>query len=373
MEYFKHENPTKVEICNRYNISKPTATRWIAKSGANYINTTCKIEQPSKEKLIKIYMNGKPTTNEIATFFGVSVSLILNWLREYDIPVHKVSHQKSKSEIEICDFLNANGGNFVSRKSILEDRRLELDGYDADRKLAFEYCGLYWHSTRHMDHERARKIHVRKFELCEKVGIRLMTIFEDEWLSKRDIVQRMLLHALGKNEKVYARKCKIDRIDSSTFLDANHIQGNVRSTHHFGLIHENCLVAAITLGKSRFDKNIEWEVLRYATSKAVVGGFGKLFNAFIKEYNPTSVVSYCDLRYGNGGGIYEKNGFMKISRSSPNYFYVGSDGIRHSRIQFQKHKLANILVSFDSVMTETENMENNGYGRIWDCGNDKWV
>ena len=40
---------------------------------------------------------------------------------------------------------------------------------------------------------------------------------------------------------------------------------------------------------------------------------------------------------------------------------------------FQKHKLKNLLSVFDSNLTEWENMKNNGFDRIWDCGNGKWV
>ena len=42
---------------------------------------------------------------------------------------------------------------------------------------------------------------------------------------------------------------------------------------------------------------------------------------------------------------------------------------RKSRNQFQKHLLQNKLTSFDEKLTEWENMQLNGYDRIWDCGN----
>ena len=42
---------------------------------------------------------------------------------------------------------------------------------------------------------------------------------------------------------------------------------------------------------------------------------------------------------------------------------------RYHRFNFQKHKLKNILSKFDQNKTEWENMVENGYDRIWDCGN----
>lgn len=41
---------------------------------------------------------------------------------------------------------------------------------------------------------------------------------------------------------------------------------------------------------------------------------------------------------------------------------------RLNRIQFQKHKLSN----FDETLTEWQNMQLNGYDRIWDCGSYKY-
>ena len=42
-------------------------------------------------------------------------------------------------------------------------------------------------------------------------------------------------------------------------------------------------------------------------------------------------------------------------------------------MSFQKHKLKKLLPLFDEKLSEWENMKNNGFDRIWDCGNDKWI
>jgi hypothetical protein len=41
-------------------------------------------------------------------------------------------------------------------------------------------------------------------------------------------------------------------------------------------------------------------------------------------------------------------------------------------MKYQKHKLEKLLPIFDPLLTEWQNMQNNGYDRIWDCGNDVW-
>jgi hypothetical protein len=45
----------------------------------------------------------------------------------------------------------------------------------------------------------------------------------------------------------------------------------------------------------------------------------------------------------------------------------------YNRMSFQKHMLKNKLEIFDKSLSEYENMLNNGYNRVWDCGNYKFI
>ena len=88
----------------------------------------------------------------------------------------------------------------------------------------------------------------------------------------------------------------------------------------------------------------------------------------IRNFKPTSIITYADRRYSDVS-FYEKIGFEKLRESSPNYFYwKGSSGLKSINM-FQKHKLKDKLEIFDGNKTEWENMQINGYDRIWDCGN----
>jgi len=57
-----------------------------------------------------------------------------------------------------------------------------------------------------------------------------------------------------------------------------------------------------------------------------------------------------------------------VNFARPNYWYL-KDGQVHSRLQFQKHKLAKKLIDFDPNLSEKENMQRNGYKKLQDCGN----
>ena len=67
--------------------------------------------------------------------------------------------------------------------------------------------------------------------------------------------------------------------------------------------------------------------------------------------------------------MYRQLGFDLLKVSDPNYWYVRGDEVL-SRYQAQKHKLPQLLgSSFDPELSESENMQQAGFERIYDCGN----
>ena len=284
----------------------------------------------------------------------------------------KLLNNVSKYETEIYDFLkeNLDKNEVIERSNRTILNGLELDIYIPNKKLAIEFNGLYWHSELN---GRAPNYHINKTTQCINKKIQLIHIFEDEWIEKQEIVKSILLNKLNITpNKIFARKCHIKKLKNDltfNFLDANHLQGFINGVH-FGLYCNNELISCLTIGKSRFNKNFEYEILRFCSKNYhnVIGAFGKLFKYFVNKYNPKSIITYCDLRYGIGN-VYHKNGFDYINNSNPNYYYLDKNFRRLSRLQFQKHLLENKLDQFDSNLTEWENMQLNGYNRIWDCGN----
>ena len=52
-----------------------------------------------------------------------------------------------------------------------------------------------------------------------------------------------------------------------------------------------------------------------------MGGISKLFKYFIKNYNPESILCYCDWNLFNGNG-YEKLGLELLSYTGPDLFFI---------------------------------------------------
>lgn len=72
----------------------------------------------------------------------------------------------------------------------------------------------------------------------------------------------------------------------------------------------------MTFSKSRYNKNYEYELIRYCSCYNITGGAEKLFNYFINKYNPKSIISYCDNSKFNGE-IYLKLGFKLKNKGTP--------------------------------------------------------
>ena len=155
----------------------------------------------------------------------------------------------------------------------------------------------------------------------------------------------------------------------SEFLNTNHIQSNCQSSIKLGLEYNNELVAVMTFGNPRFNKNIEWELLRFCSKAGlnVVGGASKLLTYFERKYLPTSMISYANLQWSTGG-LYSKLGFTLLNQSAPNYWWC-KDKITLSRYKCQKHKLSTLFPDYMAGESERSCMERHGYYRVFDCGN----
>ena len=289
------------------------------------------------------------------------------------------SNRNSKAEQEIFDFIKQ-----YFEDSYQHDRKLippyELDIVIPSKKIAVEYCGLYWHSEQA---GKDKNYHYNKYEKCQEVGYRLITIFEDEWEKHKDIVLSRLVNILSISgqEIIFARKCDIREIETKVkneFLDNNHIQGRDKSKIKIGAFSEDRLVSVMTFSIPSIAKGGKaeegvLELNRFCSEKGIVctGIASRMFRYFVTNYNPKEVFSYADIRWSEGN-LYKKLGFNFVGRSNPNYWYIdGQDRIH--RFNFRKSVLEKKLDNFSESLTEVENMVNNGFTRIWDCGNLKFV
>lgn len=276
----------------------------------------------------------------------------------------------NKMEDEIKEFIKSLNINIIENsKQIISP--LELDIFIPSHNLAIELDGLYWHSEVYKD----KNYHLNKTELCQSKNIRLIHIFEDEWLFKKEIVKSRLKNILGLTpNKVYGRKCVIKEVipkEAKIFLENNHIQGNVNSKVRLGLYYNNVLIGLMTFGSLRknlgnkSNENIH-ELFRFCnlSNYIIIGGAYKLLKYFIKHYKPKEIISYADRRWSQGD-LYNKLNFIFSHNTKPNYFYLVNDK-RENRFNYRKDIL--IKEGFDKNKTEHDIMLERKLYRIYDCG-----
>jgi hypothetical protein len=305
---------------------------------------------------------GKEHTFEISTdnYYGRKYSK--NSLCTICYPI---SERRSIKESELFEFISKvyNGSIITNYKDYYE-----IDIYLPDLNLGFEFNGIWWHSDKYKD----SNYHINKSKYFEERNIRIIHIWEDDWLYKKEIIKSQILYLLSKsNNRILARKCIIAEIDSKeskNFLNDNHLQGNDKSTIKIGMFYDNELVSVMTFDRFEGRKKMEedgWNLSRFSVklNTVVVGGASKLLSYFIKKHKPLRIVSYADLSWSNGN-LYSKLGFEVKYITKPDYKYI-LNGKRIHKSNFKK-KLTKTL------LTESEYAKSKELYKIYDCGKIKF-
>lgn len=285
---------------------------------------------------------------------------------------------------EFKEFLESVIGNGFSENNRDVIGPYELDFYIEDKKLAIELNGNYYHSE--ISGNKDKKYHISKTERCNRKGVNLIHIFEDEWILKKNIVKSRIKNVLEKTDnKIFARKCSIKEISSqekTDFIKINHIQGDCVDKIRIGLFYNEELVSVMTFGKPRLalgvrgckDEVGQFELIRFCSSlnTSVVGGFGKMLKYFVKTYSPNRIITYADCRWSGidyKKTVYFNNGFDFVKRTTPSYYYMKTNNYLERKHRFSLNKIKLLeMYGGDKNKTGQELAIENGYDRIWDCG-----
>lgn len=291
----------------------------------------------------------------------------------------KCGNHASFAEDEIITLINTLSGLKVIKNDHTILNGKELDIYIPEKKIAFEYNGIRWHSEQF---NKDKFYHLRKKELCQQKGIKLFHIFEDEFLFHKECLMNKIKRIIGCTDniiKIGARKCFIKEItneESKIFLEKYHIQGYAKATLHLGAFYNNELVSVISFLK---EHNDEWNLVRSTTHNdyIVQGITSKIISFFIKNYKVKQIKTFLDRRWeiDKDNNVYTKSGFKLNNILNPDYRYTNGHGERIHKFNFRKQKLLKKYpqVGLTKEMTEKQMTEKLGFYRIWDCGLIKYV
>lgn len=249
---------------------------------------------------------------------------------------------------------------------------LENRWYDIeiiDRNILVEIDPTYTHSTQHniWSNGLDKNYHRDKSRLAEKHEYRCIHVFDwDDTNKIVGLIQKPSIKYNGRDVE-----CRfITEEQCNLFLDMYHIQGSVRNQEVcIGLILDEELLSVMSFGRPRYNKNVQWELYRYASQfdVTVTGGASKLFKKFVDELHPKSIVSYCD-KSKFDGNLYQTLGFKYEHTSSPTKIW--SKGKRYITNNLLLSRGYDQLFGTDyGKGTDNEQlMIDNGWRSVYDCG-----
>lgn len=217
--------------------------------------------------------------------------------------------------------------------------------------------------------------HYKKSETATKAGYRCIHIWD--WDNPLDIIR-----LLKPRQIIGARQCKIKEVsktEAMEFINKYHLQGYARDKIRLGLYYKDNLVSIMTFNKPRYNKNYQYELIRYCSSFSVIGGAEKLFNYFIDTYKPSSIITYCD-KSKFTGEIYTKLGFILKRKGKPTRHWYN--------IRTGEHYTDNLIrqQGFSRIINHTEAIDDNlktnnnsdlliesGFVEIFDSGQDTYI
>lgn len=382
-EQYLNEYP---EDINYFKLVNPTLNRQLSTNEYEFV--TCGICGKKLSRIDSRHLSKHNITKKeyIEIYGDKTVSQQYHDMMSSAMTIHNINIEHSfisKPEKEIIEWLNKKG--VVSKR----DRRIlngmELDMLIADKNIAIEFNGNKYHTE--WFGGKGRYYHLNKTELCNKNGINLIHIFEDEYAYKKEIVLNKLSHLLKLDEnkpKIMGRKCVIKTIDKNIakeFLEKYHIQGFDPSTIYYGAYFNNELISVMSFIIDGSIEDNKWELTRFASNYNYVcqGIGGKIFKTFIKKNNPLEVKSFADRRWtiNEKDNLYLKLGFEFDSYTLPDYKYYNTNIDRYKRwhkFGFRKKILLKKYPNkVNETMTETEMVKTLGYDKIWDCGLIKYI
>lgn len=321
----------------------------------------------NKEWLIEMNHNQNKSCVEISDILGINNTTVKKAMYRLGI-TPSYNYSSSYYEKQLVDYVKSLGAT-VKENDRTKIYPFELDILIPEYDMAIEYCGLYWHNELHKD----KNYHQNKLFRCNELGLDLLTIYEDEWHDKKDVVKNVIRYKLNKanTSKTYARECYIKNIDSNLkrdFFNETHIQGSGPSSINLGLFDKSDqLIAVMGLIKNNQDLILN----RFSTKHTVPGGFSKLLSYVEKNIEFEKIVTFADLRWSNGN-LYEKTGFIKDKMLPPDYYYVHNN-IRYHKFNFRHSKLRTLFNDYDPNKSEHENCLNNNTFRLYDCGKIKYI
>ncbi len=243
----------------------------------------------------------------------------LNTNIEISTKLLPLSSSFSNYELELRAFIESLNIDFVcnSRKIIPPK---EIDIYIPEYCLGVEFNGLFWHSDLFMPND----YHMNKTISANDKKIELLHVFEDEWISKNNIVKSIIkkrLNILTQFDITNHIVKNVSNDDKRLFLLENNIFGDTYSDIDVGLFMNDKLLTILSIKK----ENDCFNIVRFGdkNNHNIKNGTTELLNYVIKKYAPKKITYYDDLRFSEKEFLITNN-FKKLKIIQPQHYVVSN-------------------------------------------------
>lgn len=316
----------------------------------NYINFT----DDEIKDICNLYCDKQLSIKMICKKYDCSIPTIYVILKENNIKILNNSSSPEKLIKYILQYFD----NTISEKpdkQILNGKEIDIITYD--KKIGFEYNGLYYHST----NRKGDKYHINKTNLANENYFELYHIFEDEFLNDSMLVINLLLQKLNINHYItdecfeYLEDCFINEVN---IQDIEIIKRNT-----IDIDFDDCYMTKIKSDIKQNQFYIGYGIVKYfdETNNINYGIFTKenniqigyisinsdniienfhiedkynlknlnitIFNNYIKEYKPNNLTIKFDKRWFSKKHLkdFENLGFIIHSEEEPRISYYKGD------------------------------------------------
>lgn len=321
---------------------------------ANRLNNPHIVTLHDKDELEKLF--DQFTIQEIATMLNVKENTVCRNLNNMGLR----DPFKSSEEMEVVRFLTSMGvTNIVRNSRSLLGNRKEIDIFLPAYGIAIEYNGVHWHHTE-IDH-MYDMYHRDKFMDAENKEIKLISLFSSVWHAKKPTVKMELINALGLN--TYTAKlsdCELVMVsdeDAMDFHDTYNVQGYAGGTLHYGLIHNDEIISAMSFNVT----GSVVELTRYSYNTVVDGGASAMIDQCVFDANPATIFSYTANEWLRGDMMSEL-GFTFVEDIEPVCWYLSD----RSSILYKTEE------EFELEFLSAPETSKPKMKSVWSCGSRKW-
>lgn len=327
------------------------------------------VKDKTKSTCIERYDNESYIGSE--DYFNKTISTNTD---KYGVPFYCMTDHCRKSA-NVISKINLRFGELLEKNNIEYEYECRLGNYSYDlhiinSNILIEIDPTYTHNSLYGFKSKdpiPNDYHMNKSLNARLSGFRCIHIFDwDNW--------NKLVEIINNNKNIiYARKCEIlelSKNECDRFINDNHLQSTCRGQSvRIGLYYNSELVQVITFGKPRYNKNYQYELLRLCTKldTLVVGGANRLFNYFIRNYDPDSIISYCDEAKFEGT-IYERLGFKYKKTTLPRRIWSKGNKMITDNLLNQRGYDQLFGTNYGKGTSNENLMIDNGWLPIYDCG-----